>query len=599
MTAADAALLGRQLRRGLVVGGVIVFLGLIGLFEAFSARSILSAAGAAAGPSGARTLLSLPELAALCVAFVAVRGLVGERPGPRPALAALAGGAAASAVVAAFAWLGPRLDGAAGGFALRDVFIHATPELFALLGGFAWHLPLAAVAAIVAAHLPGPARRAVGAGALTVALVGVLSDHVTLLLDHNGVPRASTAWLLRGKALTVPGAAALFAAAAGARAAIERARGPLRRRLAAAPPPVRGWIGRGAVGLALLVLVLLPRLAGSYHSEVLNQVGLFVLMGLGLNIVVGFAGMLDLGYVAFYALGAYTVGVLTSPESFLAAVPPGGGPAVGPLSFWAALPISIAVAVVAGVLLGIPVLRLRGDYLAIVTLGFGEIIRVLALSEWLKPFLGGSLGLKQIPPIRLPWLAFGDGCAQRGIDVPVCIYRLAIEGPNMPQRLYLVIVSACLLAAFVAARLKDSRFGRAWMALREDEDVAEAMGIHLVRTKLLAFAIGAAFSGLAGAIFAPKLVSIFPHSFNLLISINILALIIVGGMGSIAGVIVGALALVGLPELLREFAEYRLWAYGIVLVAMMLYRPEGMIPSAVSRRELRADDAPAPGGAGA
>jgi branched-chain amino acid transport system permease protein len=234
-------------------------------------------------------------------------------------------------------------------------------------------------------------------------------------------------------------------------------------------------------------------------------------------------------------------------------------------SFWAALPVCVMVAALAGVLLGIPVLKMRGDYLAIVTLGFGEIIRILVLSDMLKPFIGGAQGILKIPKPSL------------GSFVLV-----------QPEQLYYVILGAVLLAVFVSTRLRDSRLGRQWMAMREDEDVAEAMGINLVNTKLLAFGMGAAFSGLAGAIFASKLTSIFPHSFNILISINVLSLIIVGGIGSLPGVAVGALVLVGLPELLREFQEYRSLMYGLLLVLMMLARPEGFIPSEVHKRELHA-----------
>jgi branched-chain amino acid transport system permease protein len=266
-----------------------------------------------------------------------------------------------------------------------------------------------------------------------------------------------------------------------------------------------------------------------------------------------------LGYVAFFAIGAYTMAILTSTGSL-------GGLE---LSFWAALPISVAVAAIFGLILGIPVLRMRGDYLAIVTLGFGEIIRILALSDMLKPFLGGAQGILQIPKPDF----FGVTLVQ-------------------PELLYYVVLAGALLAAFISNRLRESRIGRTWIAMREDEDVAEAMGINLVKTKLLAFAIGAGFSGLAGAIFAPKLTSIFPHSFNLLISINILALIIVGGLGSIPGTIVGAIILVGLPELLREFAEFRWLIYGLLLVTMMLNKPEGFIPSEVIRRELHSGDDP-------
>lgn len=312
------------------------------------------------------------------------------------------------------------------------------------------------------------------------------------------------------------------------------------------------------VGIILAVLVVLPFVLGTYLSEVTNNVGIYILMGLGLNIVVGFAGLLDLGYVAFFAIGAYIMAVLTSEG----ALGVGGG-----WSFWTALPICVIAASTFGVILGMPVLRMRGDYLAIVTLGFGEIIRILALSDLLKPFIGGAQGVLQIPKPRVG-----------------SFYLVK------PEYLYYVILAGVILAAFVSWRLQNSRLGRQWMATREDEDVAEAMGINLVNTKLLAFAIGAAFSGLSGAIFAAKLTSIFPHSFNLLISINVLSLIIVGGIGSLPGVVVGAAILVGLPELLREFAEFRMLMYGVLLVVMMLARPEGFIPSEVHKRELHAGE---------
>jgi branched-chain amino acid transport system permease protein len=306
------------------------------------------------------------------------------------------------------------------------------------------------------------------------------------------------------------------------------------------------------------LLLILPLLLGTYLSEVVNNVGLFVLMGLGLNIVVGFAGLLDLGYVAFFAIGAYVMAILTSE-----------GPLgiTNTISFWMALPVSVITAVAAGLLLGTPVLRMRGDYLAIVTLGFGEIIRIMAVSDFLKPHIGGAQGILQIPK-------------------PVFFGTSLIK----PELLYYVILIGVLLAWFISTRLSNSRLGRQWMAMREDEDVAEAMGINLVNTKLLAFAIGAGFSGLAGAIFASKLTSIFPYSFDLLKSINVLSLIIVGGLGSLPGVVVGAFVLVGLPELLREFAEFRLWMYGALLIVMMLAKPEGFWPSAIRKRELHASD---------
>ncbi len=323
-------------------------------------------------------------------------------------------------------------------------------------------------------------------------------------------------------------------------------------------PPAAQKQGRTVgIVLGIALLLLLPWIVGSFLSQALFMIGLYVMMGLGLNIVVGYAGLLDLGYVAFFAFGAYVMGVLTST----------GPLGISDLNFWQALPISVLAGVLWGVILGFPVLRMRGDYLAIVTLGFGEIIRILATSNWLAPIGGGPQGILHIPtPVFF------------GITM------------NSPQSMYYLVVAGSALAAFVTIRLRDSRLGRQWMAMREDEDVAEAMGINLVQTKLLAFAIGAAFSALAGAIFAARLGNIFPHSFNLLISINALSLIIVGGLGSIPGVIVGALILVGLPEILREFAEYRLLMYGLLLIIMMLVKPEGFLPEKTRQRELRGEE---------
>jgi branched-chain amino acid transport system permease protein len=310
---------------------------------------------------------------------------------------------------------------------------------------------------------------------------------------------------------------------------------------------------------SVLFMIALPWMVGLFLSQALFMIGLFVMMGLGLNIVVGYAGLLDLGYVAFYAFGAYTMGILTSTSAL----------GRGELNFWMAVPVAMLVGVLFGVMLGFPVLRMRGDYLAIVTLGFGEIIRVLALSNWLAPIGGGAQGILHIPE-------------------PVFFGVVMKE----PQHMYYLVVFGAVLAAFVTIRLRTSRLGRQWMAMREDEDVAEAMGINLIQTKLLAFGMGAAFSAMSGAIFAARLGNIFPHSFNLLISINALALIIVGGLGSIPGVVVGALILVGLPEMLREFAEYRLLMYGILLIVMMLVKPEGFMPAAHIKREMHAADEP-------
>jgi branched-chain amino acid transport system permease protein len=232
-------------------------------------------------------------------------------------------------------------------------------------------------------------------------------------------------------------------------------------------------------------------------------------------------------------------------------------------NFWAALPVTVLVAVVIGILIGAPVLRLRGDYLAIVTLGFGEIIRVLILSDWLKPIFGGPQGVTEVADV--PFF---------GVDT------------NDPRNLYYLILAFALIAYFIATRLKDSRIGRAWAAMREDEDVAEGMGVSVIKYKLLAFAMGAAVGCLGGAFFPAKLGVANPGSFTLLVSINVLAVVVLGGMGSIRGVIVGSAVLVGLPELLREFGEFRLHIYGAILIAIMILKPEGLLPDKRRAMEL-------------
>jgi len=358
--------------------------------------------------------------------------------------------------------------------------------------------------------------------------------------------------------MTKGGAALLFVLVAGG-VAFWLLRGQdVRERIARLPAQRQRTLNWTGVAVGLILLLILPLILRSFLSNVIDKVGLFVLMGLGLNIVVGYAGMLDLGYVAFYAIGAYTMGVLTTTAPAL------GG---AEMSFWLALPISIGASVLAGIMLGVPVLNMRGDYLAIVTLGFGEIIGKLAISNWLAPYIGGAQGIIPIP-------------------------RPVIFGRELDtfQALYYLILAGCVIAFFIAWRLRDSRLGRAWMAMREDEDVAEAMGIDLVRTKLMAFAIGAAFAGTGGAIFASQVSSIYPHSFNIIVSINVLSLIILGGIGSLPGVVVGSLFLVGLPEVLSELEEYKVLFWGAALVLMMLLRPEGIWPEATRRRELHADE---------
>ena len=318
-------------------------------------------------------------------------------------------------------------------------------------------------------------------------------------------------------------------------------------------------------GVAVLCIVL-PLFLGKIVNELLANVGLFLLLALGLNIVVGLAGILDLGYVAFFAVGGYTTAVLTSAES----------PFFAPeLHFGFALIVVVMMAGLTGLVIGAPVIRMRGDYLAIVTLGFGEIIRLLFMSDWLKPYFGGAQGITNVPPVDLGFAVV------TGID---------------PRSVFYLVLIFCILAIYVSWRLQGSRLGRAWMAIREDEQVAEAMGINTVNAKLMAFVVGAMMAALSGAVLAAKVGSVFPNSFMILVSIIILVVVIVGGMGNIAGVLVGSFVLIGVlggprqPGLLQEFQSYKLLIYGALLVFMMLQRPEGLVPSARRSQELHQEE---------
>ncbi len=424
--------------------------------------------------------------------------------------------------------------------------------------------------------LPKFIQRPLLMGLIVTLSIGVFSEILSNRLRDLISVDFSRA-IFEGKALKTVIAVGLFAFVAILNFLWNRFQQPIRGAFGGLPPRLLSVL-RVILILGLIALgLLIPKIAGTYLSEVINNVGIFVLMGLGLNIVVGFAGLLDLGYVAFFAIGAYSMAVFTSE----------GPLGVSNLSFWAAIPFCIVIAAFAGIVLGVPVLRMRGDYLAIVTLGFGEIIRILALSDLLKPYIGGAQGVLKIPkPTIINFFAvIRDFFVNLFSGLPLPKAPFETIDLIKPDQFYYIVLVGCALAWFVSWRLGESRLGRQWMAVREDEDVAEAVGIKLVSTKLLAFAVGAAFSGLSGAFFASKLTSIFPHSFKLDISINVLCLIIIGGIGSLPGVVVGAIILVGMPELLREFKEYRLLMYGILLVVMMLARPEGFIPSAVKRRE--------------
>ncbi len=293
------------------------------------------------------------------------------------------------------------------------------------------------------------------------------------------------------------------------------------------------------VAVSIFILAF-PFVFSLYQTNIMISALIYVMLGLGLNIVVGLAGLLDLGYVAFYAVGAYSYALLNHHFG---------------LSFWIVLPVGGLLGALFGIMLGFPVLRLRGDYLAIVTLGFGEIIRLI-LENW-NDFSFGPSGIAGIP--RPPFFGIENSVHESTIFI------------------YFVIIALCILTIFIVNRLQDSRIGRAWIALREDEIACQAMGIDKARTKLTAFALGATWAGMGGVVFAAKTTFVNPSSFTIWESIIILCIVVLGGMGSIIGVIVGALILILLPEYLRAFSEYRMLMFGMLLVIMMVFRPGGVV----------------------
>jgi len=316
-------------------------------------------------------------------------------------------------------------------------------------------------------------------------------------------------------------------------------------------------VGYGLIAILFLVLPLVIPGTLSYYT--VSSVLIYVLMALGLNIVVGLAGLLDLGYVVFFAIGAYTAALLTAPA-----------PHNLLWNYWVTIPIGVALAATIGVTLGVPVLRLRGDYLAIVTLGFGEAIQVLMKSDALTAFSNGPKGVS-------------------AIGQPMLFGQLF----NSPFDFVIISAIGVAIVIFLTTRLQNSRVGRAWVAIREDETVAQAMGINTLYYKLLAFGIGASFAGLGGLLYASRNQFIGPEDNTLLVSINILSIVIVGGMGSIPGVIVGAFVLKGIPEILRDLENFRILIFAALLVLMMIWRPQGIVPSARRRLEMSHDEADA------
>lgn len=291
----------------------------------------------------------------------------------------------------------------------------------------------------------------------------------------------------------------------------------------------------------LVVAALFPIVSDdTYLRDIFAYIALYTMLGMGMNIVVGYAGLLDLGYIAFYGISAYTIAAFTSEFS------------IAP--FWLAFPVAVALTSLFGILLGTPTLRLRPDYLAMVTLGFGEITRLAFLN--LDDITGGPSGLTGIPRPDLGFIKIQNGA-----------------------QLYWVIIAAAVAVTFITSRLGSSRIGRAWACVREDEIAAEASGIDTVRLKLLAFALGAAIAGIAGAFFAAQMTMVAPESFTWWESLVVLIIVVLGGMGSVPGVVIGAIIMVSLPEVLRGFSDYRMLILGLLLILLALFRPRGIWPA--------------------
>jgi branched-chain amino acid transport system permease protein len=389
-----------------------------------------------------------------------------------------------------------------------------------------------------------------------------------------------------------------------------------------------GWKFKLALGLVIaLIIIPIIGLRNIFYLEVIFQISVFAALALGLNIVVGFAGLLNLGYVAFYAVGAYLWAFFGSQQPFLLSsipgtVPPGTPFFLDPNFFYLFLFLGMGLAALVGFLLGLPVLRVRGDYLAIVTLGFGEVIRVLA-NNLDKP-VNLTNGPQGITPIQRPILPPALLNAWNAIFTPI-VGAPVTEGEFYNLLFYVLALLVIVVVIVTVMRLDDSRVGRAWTAIREDELAASAMGIPVVRYKLAAFAVGASFAGVMGVLFAASRTFVSPESFNFMQSIGVLTMVILGGLGSIPGVILGAAVvvvlnlqiLVGLSLWLSSLrqsdivipvinfafsdissqldpAKYQRMLFGLILIVMMIYRPDGLIPAQRRKRELSAQKAAGP-----
>jgi len=554
----------RVLRTGGLLAVGLVFICLVGMPVGLDGRVLID------------PFLSLGDLSLMWLPFIlgygvghekVLEGMAATRKGLRDIVAGAAVGAVGGAGLTVLALLIDNFD-------LRDPLVNWSPQLFEYLtfgqsGAFAlfWIVLGTFVGGLggVLHLLPGRWPRAVVAAILTVLGFAVFETFLVDVVDQLDVLYGTTGGLLWPWAIVLAAVAIVLTMSgqgekvAAARTAYQQRTGPEKSR--------QTFI---LIVITVAALIVIPLVTGKITQELMANVGIFALLALGLNIVVGLAGILDLGYVAFFAVGGYTIAVLTSINRGPAW--PDWVPVLdGPFGWLIALVPTVILAAIVGLFIGAPVIRMRGDYLAIVTLGFGEIIRLLLLSDWLSPYFNGAQGITNIPPADF--------------------FVFQVKGTD-PRSVFYLVLAVAGISIYVSWRLEHSRLGRAWMAVREDESVAEAMGINTVNVKLMAFVVGASLASFAGAIFSAKVGSIFPSSFLILVSIIILVIVIVGGMGNIVGVIVGAIVLVGVlggpkqPGLLQEFSEYKLLIYGALLIWMMLKRPEGLVPNVRRSREL-------------
>ena len=556
----------KQVRFGLIGMLTIVFIALAGMPVVLDRRNIIEPALS----MGYLSLLWVPLVFAnIAGNEVLLEGMKARQRSYKDLIAGCSVGLVSSAGLTILMVLVQNFD-------LRDTLVNWSPQLLDLLsfrrtlvtGMICW-LAFGAALGTLGGAMHMVSRRArllIFSVSLSVFSVSVLETFLADLLEGFGLEAFTDFIYYKRGGLEISGAVLVAILALVIPLVVGGRLKKVKTRIVELPKEERKKVNLLMLFSSAGLLLVLPFFLGKITNELLANVGLFVLLALGLNIVVGLAGILDLGYVAFFAVGGYTTAVLTSPNS------PGFSPE---LPWPVALIVVVVLTGIVGLFIGAPVIRMRGDYLAIVTLGFGEIIRLLFLSDWLSGWFGGAQGITNIP----------------GVDVGFA----TVKGTD-PRSVFLLVLVFCAIAIYVSWRLENSRLGRAWMAIREDEDVAEAMGVNTTNTKLMAFVVGAVLASFSGAIFSAKVGSIFPTSFLMLVSIIILVVVIVGGMGNIAGVIVGALVLIGVlggpkqPGLLQEFSQFKLLIYGALLIWMMLKRPEGLVPNVRRTRELHQEE---------